>query len=272
MPRRPSILFHYTSQEGLSGIVRHKALWATKIHYLNDGRELSHAVSLARGVAIDRLSTEPSRKARRLLRAIIERLDLLTDLNVFVCSFSVRRDQLSQWRGYTRPSDGFSLGIKTKHLETIARSRNWRLLNCIYGAAEQKALLSTTINAEILSMTSAAAKHRVDMAAYVERAVNGIVGWAPYMKHPSFSEEDEWRLVSPVIEPALCRVRRGRHALIPYVEFDLSDKSGNAGVSGVVVGPTPYPDLSISSVRTLLAMGGMPKAWVVGTRSTYREW
>lgn len=35
----PPILHHYTTQEGLLGIVESKSIWATNIYYLNDAAE-----------------------------------------------------------------------------------------------------------------------------------------------------------------------------------------------------------------------------------------
>src|ERR1700733_4591483 len=35
----PAVIYHYTSQAGLMGIVAEKAIWATNIHCLNDSRE-----------------------------------------------------------------------------------------------------------------------------------------------------------------------------------------------------------------------------------------
>ena len=39
-PENP--LYHYTSLEGLRGIVDSRTLWATDIRYLNDAQELHH--------------------------------------------------------------------------------------------------------------------------------------------------------------------------------------------------------------------------------------
>lgn len=36
MAHLPTVLYHYTSQVGLLGILQKKELWATQIQYLND--------------------------------------------------------------------------------------------------------------------------------------------------------------------------------------------------------------------------------------------
>jgi hypothetical protein len=35
----PPILYHYTSQDGLLGILDSKSIWASKVQYLNDEQE-----------------------------------------------------------------------------------------------------------------------------------------------------------------------------------------------------------------------------------------
>lgn len=40
------LIFHYTSGDGLLGILSSDTIWATSIHHLNDGKEFSHAREL----------------------------------------------------------------------------------------------------------------------------------------------------------------------------------------------------------------------------------
>ena len=42
----PAILYHYTTQQGLLGIIRDKEIWASHTQYLNDAREFRHALDL----------------------------------------------------------------------------------------------------------------------------------------------------------------------------------------------------------------------------------
>lgn len=38
-PKEPELLYHYTTQEGLLGILKDRCIWATHIRYLNDTSE-----------------------------------------------------------------------------------------------------------------------------------------------------------------------------------------------------------------------------------------
>ena len=44
----PEILYHYTGQKGLLGIIGKKEIWASHTQYLNDQREFRHAMELVR--------------------------------------------------------------------------------------------------------------------------------------------------------------------------------------------------------------------------------
>jgi hypothetical protein len=41
----PEILYHYTTREGLLGILRSRTVWATSIRFLNDASEYTYAQS-----------------------------------------------------------------------------------------------------------------------------------------------------------------------------------------------------------------------------------
>jgi hypothetical protein len=44
----PAVLYHYTGQVGILGIVKTAELWATKIQYMNDATEFGLALAMAR--------------------------------------------------------------------------------------------------------------------------------------------------------------------------------------------------------------------------------
>ena len=46
MNETEKILYHYTSLEGLLGIIESKSIWATNVLYLNDASELNYSINL----------------------------------------------------------------------------------------------------------------------------------------------------------------------------------------------------------------------------------
>ena len=87
------------------------------------------------------------------------------------------------------------------------------------------------------------------------------------IKHPTFAEEQEWRLLSTSWGASeSLRFRPGSAGLVPYVEVSLPDDA----VAHVIVGPGRYPRVRISGVAQLLERHGMGGVEVVGSRSPLR--
>jgi hypothetical protein len=52
------IIYHYTSQQGLLGIVNGKSLWVSSIRHLNDAAEFGYSVEMIREILTRRLRAE----------------------------------------------------------------------------------------------------------------------------------------------------------------------------------------------------------------------
>lgn len=108
---RPRVLYHYTSLEGLAGILRLHRLRATDVAYMNDSLELQLASSLI-AASLDDAGRSASAIQRELLRR--SRLDAKpTDLSrsFYVTCFCDDGDLLSQWRAYGANGGGYALGF-----------------------------------------------------------------------------------------------------------------------------------------------------------------
>jgi len=64
----PDILYHYTDQDGLLGIVSTGKMRATNIEYLNDQREYRHALALMEDCLNRRLLSSSSSSPREVHR------------------------------------------------------------------------------------------------------------------------------------------------------------------------------------------------------------
>jgi len=105
----PELVYHYTSSEGMSGIVESGALWATDVLFMNDTTEAVYGFKVVRDAVAEWVSALDAGDDRRQLLHAIEFVPELIP-QVFVVSFSARRDDLSQWRAYCR-AGGYSLGF-----------------------------------------------------------------------------------------------------------------------------------------------------------------
>jgi hypothetical protein len=272
----PRGLCHYTSGQGLLGILQNREVWSTHISYLNDHTESRLAFDMARSLlerifALRALSGRAPELCARLLGDMVpERAD--PGMARYVTSFTEQWDDLSQWRGYTTPGDGYSVAFDAEVLESAARARGWRLEMCLYGGlaeARITPLLMQVFNDHLAGRWSADADPLDSAVTWL----NGrLVDLAPLVKHDAFSAEQEWRLISPPMPDFSSDVqfRVGRSFLVPYLPFQYS-RPGEPSVMHVNVGPGPNAELALRSVLRVLSLSGHRCGAGVAS-APYRPW
>lgn len=262
--RPKGVLYHYTSLDGMDGIVKTKSLWATDLRYFNDAAEMRHTAELVRSEIARRIEQEGSNQ--RLLEQFREWLfNRLTDGHmVFVVSFTANGNLLSQWRGYCPHGRGVSLGFHPEKIAKCAENQLFKIARCIYDVALQQQLITRVVDAvESLGRDrgeNADASKRHPSNSYYdlfEEIEGGLLSIAALLKHSSFKEEQEWRTVFPITKnyaevPYTYRV--GQSMLVPYIEFSLVQGANDPlEFQHVYLGPTPNINLSHSSLSRYLA-------------------
>jgi hypothetical protein len=108
----PPVLYHYTTQAGLLGIITSREIWATHTQYLNDSQEFQHAVAVAMSQVALKLAAESNEDRKTVLQRMLDGLmPSIETINVFVCSFSECGDSVAQWRAYGDATGGFAVGF-----------------------------------------------------------------------------------------------------------------------------------------------------------------
>lgn len=261
----PERLYHYTTQRGLLGILSSRKMFATGIRYLNDSTEFIYTENLWKQ-ALDARLVNPQNFERSAYQGKIwdELLKLresftssFSSSQLYVCCFSEDGDSLSQWRGYAR-SGGYNLGFNTHKLWEAARLQMCIIAPCVYDENEQQDLIE-----KHLVRVLATLGYRDDdgVVTPIEDFKGGNIGTgiavdymslATLIKHPSFRDEREWRVVTPEVRGVHPQVnfREGRTILIPHFEFDLALPEEKLDVD-IVVGPNSEMSLAIESIRLL---------------------
>lgn len=260
-------LYHYTSFNGLMGIVESRALWASDIRYMNDSAELKHTADL--------ISTEVTRR----IGSGHPRPDLLNQFldwvthritnghMLFAASFRANGNLLSQWRGYSRLGKGVSLGFDQEYILQCAERQSFQIGRCIYSCEQQALLISQvvdaveTLAAEAVAVPTRDPEHGDEYYAIFELIESDLLRIAALLKHPSFREEEEWRIVSPVITDyveAPVLFREGTSMLVPFIMFALSSTDNSPiSLQHLFLGPTPNKTISMNSLTMYLAKNGI---------------
>ena len=254
---RPSeTLYHYTTLSGLLGIVDGAELRASDIRYMNDSTELRHTLELLNQHVTRRILAGVDNP--ELLNALLDWLShrIVSGPMLFGASFRSHGNLLSQWRGYSVHGRGVSMGMTPEHILSCADAQSFQVARCIYARSEQEQLINRIIDA----VETLAAAHDfdsgddepwLDLFHYIE---GDLLRIAAVLKHPAFEEEQEWRIVSPVVHSVSDKVqfREGISMLIPYFTLDLRDADGRLSLEHVFLGPTSNIDLSMNSLALYL--------------------
>jgi hypothetical protein len=155
------LLYHYTDQKGLLGIIENKCIWATHVRYLNDKSEFVAAWEKSWNTLQEKIrqkelpGKDPAfrQSLEQVFRNSRQRIEAndkqkgayyvfcLTDDSASDSHKSgFDGDRLSQWRGYSRGGYGFSLGFDAVALQaSFTASGNMLQLfkRCEYREQEQ---------------------------------------------------------------------------------------------------------------------------------------
>jgi hypothetical protein len=274
----PSTLYHYTTAEGLIGILTSASFWMTNLRYMNDLSELQYARDLI-GEVLD--SKSPEYASNDVLSEFFRRVKNTFSpfeggTEAFATCFCENGNLLSQWRAYGGKGGGYAVGLDFFHLVRFL-SKPCFLRKVIYDPDEQKRIILDVINNICNLLNEMNPKQDVKQADSDNTLpqfclfLNRILGEYIFcFKHPEFAQEQEWRLVHIwECNPTLNResdfsdlkFRTFGGNVIPFCEVSFENaikasRQDDYGLSfpiqELVIGPTLNPEFNRQSVQTLL--------------------
>jgi hypothetical protein len=283
---KPELLFHYTRQSGLDGILKDDCIWATHYRFLNDLSECLEAPELFEAMITQQSSTkipqlEISKTVRQTywnnirntLRAQIESAD------AYFVSFSdestsqVAGDNLTLWRGYGENSRGFSLGFRRNKLQQRVQffeqqlQKQIPLMKCLYGETEESRLERTAIVGTLVGY--------LDMNSPI---LEQVLQWSAKFKNKAFYEEREWRFVLQMSKAeresngGRIEFHYGRFGRTPHIAIPLDLKGQDSPLDRIVVGPAPDKEQVVARLKIDLVQMGIHGVEVVPSKIPYRNW
>lgn len=276
-------LYHYTSAEGLIGILEKGKIRCSHILYMNDQEEFID------GWRAFFKALENFRKDGEFFKSFQtavkndykswEHISLqeINDVNfsrihkfnfrAFIFSLSNKPpDDLDQWRSYTNGGAGFSLKFnfdtsfftkQTLHKDELrnnigmADTTNILLKECVYCKDHKQELIFSLLNYYYEKFIKKDNNWDVDM--YFDLLLLFCL-----FKNKAFKEEKEYRLITLFNHDAYddlkgksqnkIHFRSGRSMLIPYIELNTI----YSNLKGLTIGPTPLMHHSYSSVEMFL--------------------
>src|SRR5882757_6044202 len=150
-PQIPERLYHYTSQQGLISILSSRALWSTRIQFLNDSTEFRYTFGLLQNAIRARPERFDSFKSTlpvdKMLDLMAKGFESAHGHHIHVACFSETGDALNLWRGYCpQGAKGFSIGFRTDQLVRATPSIDFFLFPCVYDSGKQTELVNLVID------------------------------------------------------------------------------------------------------------------------------
>lgn len=290
MKQLPRTVYHYTSSNGLHGILSSGVLYFTDSLFLNDRNERKNFYLLLR----EYLKTWNRDQRDILLQRYFRKPDYITRClektdpaqeeasRYFVLSCSEEKDSLPMWNYYTRSADaaGYNIHFETDSLIRQLKSHplleklkaGKRSLLCrkvMYEEEEkQKALEQVLRRFSKQWERTESKKEQMGILSALDRKFEVM---SLFYKDRAFAHEGEIRIVIPSCNRKIhslagsrenqqnrpYRFRQVRGAQTPYLALDVLEK-GKA-ITGVTAGPALDKETAVKGVEYMLYFYGFPQ-------------
>lgn len=216
-------IYHYTSSEGIRGIIENSELWLSNASFVNDTTECS---ALQQETKLFDGGDLKNEYVRKRWKEFIKSHDKSND--TYIASFSRGEESLDQWRAYGT----FRIGFDAERMT----NRPYSLFQCIYNKEEIKRWILGKSELEeweddclndqfkrgaAFSLIYAASRKFKNKYFENERETRLIVvshpSWEPYENSPSMYEDEP---------PIHYRNHAGYNLPVPYVKFFLIKEEG----------------------------------------------
>jgi hypothetical protein len=262
-------VWHYTTGDGLLGIIQSGTIYATQVSCLNDRTEIRYAERLFRQALVDLrrsiVSDTESEFVDTLLRT--EENDVTTEESVsdfFVACFSAERDDLSQWRAYGGGEGGYAIAFFTKafvHPSHFVARVNYDSQVQVDVAS---ALAAATVRFYREGLERRGGDERASWPIHFSIAWAHIIGkLAPMVKDPAFRAEHECRIIHELSPEGIHRLKfRQRQSLLAmhiplvFLPVDTTRDWPPLPIVEVMVGPSRHKETSRLSTLALLRQKG----------------
>jgi len=223
-------LYHYTSAEGLKGILQSQSFWLTNIRYFNDAQELKYADKLIRRIMNERKSKSSLNYFYDLLLKHFNFYDQY--FTPYISCFSEMGNLLNQYRNYGMYSIGFDPvnQLRTRRHHSI--SPGWQpavFRKVIYDSGIQTFIINNFLerieNKYLAVVQEEGIGHDyMIVQEFIILTQNILVDCLISFKHEAFMEEQEWRLIyvrKDDEKRTKLMFRTVNDHLVPYVEMPI---------------------------------------------------
>ena len=275
-------LYHYTTAEGICGIVENREFVATKSDFLNDKMEFQYAVEVMERL-IERyiVNTDLRRQFSAKLKAEIDRIGIISsdhaaldedEMSFYVVAFSKQNNNSLLWAEFT-DFRGYCLEFDYEKIVEGFRHRVFLHGTVIYDEEEQMNGLLESLLSCIHSLVEKGAK---DLQGFFEEdaipseeSLNQLVDamavvcsvYTMFFKKSYFAGEEEYRFIFPPLHYEKGQDRPQFRLLdqifLPYIMVELETEQQELPLQSVMVGAKNNSDIAVRGMKYFLKTQGL---------------
>jgi hypothetical protein len=304
-PPPDTILYHYTSAEGLKGIIESNDLWATSAYYLNDSAEMFYGYNVLKEV-LDQWLSKNSRPedsitlgfARQLRRSFEDLFEKRLLKPIYLTCFCEDDNLLSQWRAYGQ-SGGYSVGFRVLPNIGVFGERltpEPNIYTCRWTKVEYDRTKQTEICRSIMdpifesldepktaqAMTAVSEHPLFGYQRLFTATMDILLEEIVRFKSEAFKVEKEWRAVVRQREflkqgtddrgktPVPVYFRTSRGMLVPYVKLVPWQPDKKLPIACIRSGPMQDTIMATVAISMMLEKNSFSRVRVQGSGITLR--
>lgn len=264
----PEVLYHYTSAEGLNGILQSHELRLTRWDSLNDVSENVYIHDVIRE-CIHEMEADESFKSdagalnQTILSSKHPHSSVQIDKNMYVASFSKNDDCLPLWTYYTKSaqSNGYCIGFNSDSFSF--KGTSFSMCGVIYNRCVQKQLINKFLQHFFVLYNADIVNGHINEGiklSLVHAFSDFVSSVGCLFKHPSFEYEEEIRVLARInaqkaIDEKRIKIRCSNGILIPYIAM----KFERSGIKCVKSSPTLDAATAYNGIRTAQTLYKYPR-------------
>lgn len=272
----PSVIYHYTSPEGVISIIDKHELWFSRFDCLNDASEgayindvYARAIGkLQRSKEIEKDFLDKIKDVKpdyyRFFKLYGEdsilnsdgsevTLGILRTTKPYLCCFSTDRDSLPMWNYYSKDGqyEGYNIGFV--YDKTVKDKENINVVKVIYSQKDQDEIMTKTIK----NMYENHTVYGYDIKRCRESMASILSSRSIQFKNKAFQHEKEVRLI--YWEPEKTEgieykqeeksYRQKKGIIIPFLKIKFEKDQ----INSLMIGPLIQADIAENTAKQMLA-------------------
>lgn len=248
------LLYHYTTPEGLLGILQSQNIWATEATFLNDLYEIQYGLEITQEV-LNIYIKNKSDFIKDFSQLTLYYFHLMNskEEEIYITSFCEKSDLLSQWKGYTNFGEGYAIGLELGKLINSKKSKEFdhvSIKKVIYDQRIQTKMVKSKIDLMIHQSQKLIQEDIPNKKNIIQASAKSLAyhlnTQSKRFKSSVFKEEKEWRAI--YINSTLSKNKRIKNqfrmadsTIVPYIELHLCKKAhkscNSLPINEIIIGP-----------------------------------